>query len=155
MGYCQISDVTKAFPRFVRNATGSVQDADIQGWIDQHAARIDAALMQRGFDPQAPPTPGLSARQQNWLVILNADGAIGELGRVLEGNVTLQPGEVSLVSGRRKNYETVLADIRLGRYDNFFGLVSRIRGSIAGAESTQDAPEDRRENRGFGRTQEW
>jgi len=155
MGYCTPDDVCAAFPGFVRNAAGSIQDTQIQDWIDQHAARVDAALLQRGFDPQKPPSSGLVARQLNWLTALNADAAIGELGRALEGNITLQPGEVSLVSGRRKNYETVLEDIRKGRYDAFFGLQSRLWGSTGGAETDKSTPGERKENRTFGRNQEF
>jgi hypothetical protein len=153
-GYCGITDVTHAFPSFQRNATNSVQDSQIQSWIVQHAARIDAALIQRGFDPQNPPVP-LTSRQISWLQVLNADAAIGELGRALEGNITLQPGEISLVGGRRKNYETVLADIRLGRFDQFFGLKSRMWGSMAGAETDKSTPYSREENRAFGRNQKF
>lgn len=158
MGYCAITDVVAAFPNFVRNATGSIQDSQIQSWIDQHAARINAALAQRGINASSGVLPNgqaLSADQSNWLIILNADAAIGEMGRALEGNVTFQPGEISLVAGRRKNYETTLNDIRGGRYDAYFGQVSRFTNTgtygFGGAEADDSTPAERGENRAFGR----
>ena len=166
-GYCSITDVTNAFPSFQRNAPGSIQDAQIESWISIHAIRIRAALVQRGADPGSPNLPGwpagstlpsglaLSADQVTFLQGLNADMAIGELGRALEGNVTLQPGEISLISGRRRNYEAVLEDIRKGRYDAFFSLQSRLWGSTGGAETGKSTPGQRGENRAFGRNQEF
>ena len=53
MGYCTVDDVCSAFPRFVRNAAGSIQDSQIQGWIDDRKARIRSVSMMRNFDPDA------------------------------------------------------------------------------------------------------
>jgi hypothetical protein len=156
MGYCQITDVTNAFPSFQRNAPGSIQDIQIQAWIDQYGAEIRALLMKRGFDPLNPPGGvSLTPDQANWLTLRNADVVIGELGRALEGNVTLQPGEISTVAGRRKNYEKVMADVSKGEYDAFFGVPSRLWGSIGGAETDKSTPGQRGENRAFGRNQEF
>ena len=166
MGYCAISDVTDAFPSFQRQAAGSISDARIQTWIDQYASRIRAALMQRGVDPgwnsgtsvgtaSLPGGATISVDQSNWLLLLNADGAIGELGRALEGNVTLQPGEISVVGGRRKNYEMVLAAVAKGAYDAYWGLPSRLAGSIGGAEEDHTTPRQRDENRQFGINQKF
>jgi hypothetical protein len=97
----------------------------------------------------------ISADQIAFCQGLNADAAIGELGRALEGNVTLQAGEISLVAGRRRNYESMLADIRLGRYDAFWNAPSRLWGSTGGAETDKTTPCERGENRAFGRNQEF
>lgn len=150
MGYCQISDVCSEFPRFARNSPNSIQDSQIQAWIDQMASRIRAALMQRGLDPNAVT---LSADQQNWLAALNEDGAAAKLGAVLESNISLQTGEVSVAGQRRKAFESVLADIKNGRYDAYWGLASRLTNSIAGAEADRTTPGERDENRSFGKNQ--
>lgn len=150
MSYCQISDVCAEFPRFARNSPGSVQDPAIQAWIDNAAARIDAALIQRGITPASIP---LSADQQNWLRSLNLDAAVGRLALVLEAQVTLQPGEVSIAGQRLKQFEAVLNDVRSGRCDWFFGMESRLANSIAGAEADRSTPRERDENRSFGKNQ--
>lgn len=149
MSYCQISDVCADFPRFVRDSPGSVQDSAIQSWIDNAAARIDAALINRGI---APAATTLTADQQNWLRSLNLDAAVGRMGLVLEAQVTLQPGEVSLAGQRLKQFETTLNEVRNGRYDWFFGLQSRLRdpNAFAGADTDRSTPRERGENRAFG-----
>lgn len=151
MGYCQITDVCSEFPRFARNSPNSVQDAQIQIWIDQVAARIRAALMMRGVDPAAMT---LSADQTSWLSALNEDGAAAKLAAVLEANVTLQPGEVSIAQQRRKAFEAVLADFKNGRYDAYWGLESRFSGD-GGAETDRSTPRERDENRSFGKNQKF
>jgi hypothetical protein len=138
----------------LRGAAGSVSDAQIQTWIDRGASRIHAALFQRGIDPESglrPDGQPFSGSQLAFLADLNEDYAAARLASVLESVNTLQPGEVSVAGQRRKQYETILADIRLGRYDAYFAQVSRIRGSIGGAETDSSTPSDRGENRGFGR----
>lgn len=150
MGYCQITDVVSEFPRFVRNAPNSISDAQIQAWIDQGAARIRAALMQRGIDPS---TITLSTDQTNWLSSLNEDWAASKLAAVLEANISLQPGEVSVAQQRRRSFESVLGDIKLGRYDAFWSIQSRLANSIAGAEADRTTPHERGENRSFGKNQ--
>lgn len=149
MGYCIVDDVASAFPRFVRNAAGSISDAQIQGWIDDHAARIRSTLLLRGIDPA---TMTLTTDQSNFLRSLNRDAAIAELGSALEGNVALQPGEYSLAAARRRSYEQVLADVKKAVYDPMFGQTSRVVGT-AGASTDKSTPEERSENRSFGKNQ--
>jgi len=149
MSYCTVDDVAASFPRFVRNAVGSISDAQIQGWIDDHAARIRSTLMMRGVDPAAMT---LTTDQSNFLRSLNRDAGIAELGSALEGNLTLQPGEYSLAAARRRSYEQTLADIKRAAYDQFFAQTSRLVGT-AGANMDQSSPEERQENRSFGKNQ--
>jgi len=156
MGYCTVNDVGSVLPAMLRNAAGSVSDAQIQAWVDDGKARIRATLMQRGIDPDAATLPNglpLSTDQSNWLRALNADYAASKLAAVLETVNTLQPGEVSVAGQIRKAYEAILADIRLGRYDAYFGQVSRLRSSVGGAETDSSTPDDRGENRSFGKKQ--
>ena len=90
MSYCTVDDVCTAFPRFVRNAANSIQDTQIQDWIDDRKARIRSALYARAIDPDAM---ALTPDQANFLRALNRDGAIADLADALQGNVSLQAGE--------------------------------------------------------------
>jgi len=156
--FCQISDVVSEFPAFQRSAPGSVSDNQIQTWIYRSAARIMAALMQRGVDLTQPTLPNgqpVSFEQLNWLAELNEDAAASKLGAVLQSNVTLQPGEISIAGQRRRSFEAVMDDVRKGRYDAFWGLQSRLWGSVGGAETDRSTPGQRGENRAFGRNQEF
>lgn len=153
-GFCSVDDVCTSFPQFQRDANNSIQDSEIQRWIDNRKARIRSALMTRGFDPDNPPTP-LTTDQTNFLRSLNLDGAIGDLGDALQVTVTLQPGEFSLSSARRASFERVLKEINAAAHDRLFQpLIARTRevkpllGGIAGAETDPDA-ESITENRSF------
>ncbi|HLI03151.1 MAG TPA: hypothetical protein VFC10_07440 [Terriglobia bacterium] len=153
MGYCTVDDVAAEFPSFVRNA--DIQDAQIQAWIDRAAAAIAAALVQRGFDPDAPPLP-LTTRQSALLSGLNAAAVVRQLGDVLASRVSLQTGEPAVAGARGQALTTILKDIRAGAYDQFFGIQSRFRDSnaFAGADTDGTTPEDRQENRAFGMNQD-
>ena len=158
MSYCTVDQVCSEFPRFVRNAAGSIQDLQIQQWLDQAAARINAALAQRGigqfingvFTPVNPFGQG----QLDWLTSLNLDAGIGRLGTVFQAQVTMQPGEISIAGQRLKQFETTLNDLRNGRYDNVFGMASRITGT-AGAEADHTTPRERGDNTPFGMNQKF
>lgn len=116
-GYCTIDQVCAAFPQFQRDAPGSIQDSEIQSWIDGKKARIRAALLSRGFDPDAQTN---AADAQNFLREMNRDGAVAELGQALQGTVTLQPGEYSVAAERRKSFYAALTAMSKGDYDSLF-----------------------------------
>lgn len=153
-GYCTADDVCKAFPTFARNATGSIQDADITAWIELRKARIRSALLTRGFDPD---DPGVSGDALNLLKSVNLDGAVADLGDSLQGTATLQPGEYNLPGARRKSYEAVLKEIMTGEHDQLFQpTISRTENvtplfsGVGGAETEVSTPRERGENRKFG-----
>ena len=156
MSYCTVDDVCSAFPRFVRNATGSIEDAQIQGWIDDRKARIRAAFYARNIDPDAMT---LSTDQGDFLRALNRDGAIADLGDALQGNVALQAGEYSLADQRRKSFERQIAEIKQGLYDKFFSLLAKTveieptLGGIAGGETDRSTAFDRGEDKAFSKNQ--
>ena len=156
MSYCTVDDVCPVFPRFVRNAANSIQDAQIQGWIDDRKARIRAALYARGIDPDAMT---LTTDQANFLRALNRDGAVADLADALEGNVSLEAGEESEASARRKSFELQIAEIKQGLYDKFFSQLARTveiqptLGGTAGGETDQSTAQDRRENKSFSKDQ--
>jgi hypothetical protein len=156
MSYCTVDDVCTAFPRFVRNATGSIQDTDIQGWIDDRKARIRGAFLARTIDPDALT---LTTDQTNFLRALNRDGAIADLGDALQGNVTLQPGEYSLAQEHRAGFEREIKEIKEGLYDVLFSVIARhieiepLLGGIAGGETDYSTASDRGENKMFSKNQ--
>jgi len=156
MSYCTVDDVCTAFPRFVRNAPNSVQDTQIQDWIDDRKARIRAALYARALDPDAMQ---LTSDQANFLRALNRDGAIADLGDALEGNVSLQPAEFSQAAERRASFERQIAEIKQGLYDKFFSPLAKTveieptLGGTAGGETDRSTARDRGENKAFSKDQ--
>jgi hypothetical protein len=156
MVYTTIDDVCASFPSVQRNAPGSVQDDQIQDWIDDWKARIRGAFLSRNIDPDALT---LTADQMNFLRGLNRDGAIAELGDAVQGVITLQPSELALVGARRRSCERVVEQIKQGLYDVMFSGLARhveiepLFGGIGGAETDESTPQDRGENRAFGKDQ--
>jgi hypothetical protein len=156
MGYCTVDDVCTAFPRFVRNAAGSIQDAQIQNWIDDRKARIRSALFARNIDPDAMT---LTPDQAGFLRALNRDGGIADLGDALQGNVSLQPNEYSLPREHRASFERQIAEIKQGLYDKFFSSLAKTveieptLGGTAGGETDRSTAFDRGENKAFSKNQ--
>jgi len=150
MSYSTVDEVCSEFPRFQRNQAGSVSDAQIAGWLAGFAARIDSALAERGI---VVADLTLTAAQAAWLAALNQDAGVGKLGVVLQGNVTMQPGEYSLAAARGRQYEKVLAGVHDGVYDKFWGIQTKSKfGGVGGAEVAKtDTPEALGENRAFGK----
>jgi hypothetical protein len=148
MGYCTVDDVCSAFPRFVRNAAGSIQDAQIQGWIDDRKARIRSVAMMRNFDPDAQVN---STDITNFLRSLNREGAIADLADALEATITTASGPVALSERHRASYEAQLAEIKAGVHDTLFGLVSRVAGTAGADTPVGQTPEDTGQNQSFGR----
>jgi len=156
MSYCTVDDVCSAFPRFVRNAPNSIQDTQIQGWVDDRKARIRSVLYARGIDPDALE---LTTDQANFLRALNRDGAIGDLADALEGNVSLQPGEYSQAAARRKSFELQILEIKQGLYDKFFSVLAKTveieptLGGTAGGETDHSTALQRGEDKAFSKNQ--
>jgi hypothetical protein len=156
MSYCTVDDVCTAFPRFVRNAPGSIQDTDIQGWIDDRKARIRGAFLARLIDPDAMT---LTADQSNFLRALNRDGAIADLGDALQGNIALQPGEYSLAGSHRQSFERQIKEIKDGLYDALFSGIARhveiepLLGGMAGGETDHSTAFDRGEDKAFSKNE--
>ena len=156
MSYCTVDDVCTAFPRFVRNSAGSIQDTQIQDWIDDRKARVRSALYARAIDPDAME---LTPDQANFLRALNRDGAIADLGDALQGSVSLQPGEYSQAAERRKSFERQIAEIKQGLYDKFFSLLAKTveieptLGGTGGGETDRSTAFDRGEDKAFSKNQ--
>ncbi len=161
--YCSVTDVCSAFPSFQNTSPGSVQDSEIQQWIDNRKSQIRSAFLTRGFDPDNPPNNGgvLTNDQKNFLRALNADGAVADLLDSLQTTVTLQPGEASLGAERRKTYLRVLGEIAKAGHDALFNVgplgniarhqdVTPLFQGVAGAETMpEDTPPVLQQNRTF------
>jgi hypothetical protein len=156
MSYCTVDDVCTAFPRFVRNAPNSIQDTQIQDWIDDRKSRIRSAFFARNIDPDAMT---LTTDQANFLRALNRDGAMADLGDALQGNIALQPGEYSLAGARRKSFELQIKEIKEGLYDKIFSALARtveiepLLGGIAGGETDRSTAFDRGEDKAFSKNE--
>jgi hypothetical protein len=156
MSYCTVDDVCAAFPRFARNAANSIQDTQIQDWIDDRKSRIRSAFFARKIDPDAMT---LTSDQANFLRALNRDGAIADLGNALQGNIALQPGEYSLAGARRKSFELQIQEIKEGLYDKLFSTLARsveiapLLGGIAGGETDRSTAFDRGEDKAFSKNE--
>ncbi|MGB9487667.1 MAG: hypothetical protein WCD04_16335 [Terriglobia bacterium] len=156
MSYCTVDDVCTAFPRFVRNAANSIQDTQIQDWIDDRKARIRSAFLARLIDPD---TLALTVDAGNFLRALNRDGAIADLGDALQGDVTLQPGEYSLAGSHRQSFERQINEIKEGLYDALFSGLARhveiepLLGGTAGGETDRSTASDRGEDKAFSKNQ--
>ncbi len=150
--------MASAFPQFVRNATGSIQDSQIQGWIDDRKSQIRSAFLTRGYDPD---TQVLTVDQTNFLRALNRDGAMADLGDALQATITLQPGEYSVAQARRSSYSNCLKEIKQGLHDKLFQpslaktmdvepLIKYVAGSDQDLSST---PNTNQLNQFFGKNQ--
>ena len=148
MGYCTVDDVCSAFPRFVRNAAGSIQDSQIQGWIDDRKARIRSVTMMRNFDPDAQAN---STDVANLLRSLNREGAIADLADALEATITTAAGPVALSERHRQSFESQIAEIKNGVHDYLFGQVSRVAGTAGADTPVGQTPDDTGQNQAFGK----
>lgn len=156
--YCTIDDVTSSFPQFQRTAYGSIQDTEIQSWIDDRKSRIRSVLLARGFDPDAVT---LTGDQSKFLRALNRDGASADFGDALQSTITLQPGEYSVAAARRKSFELVIKEINQGLHDGLFQPdisrtteVGSLFSGVGGAEvDPGQTPVTASQTRFFGRSQ--
>lgn len=152
IAFCSVNDVANDYSGFVRNATSSISDIQIEGYISNWAGRIKAALKRRGVD-LATFEP--DEDQEAVLRAINFAGASADLGLALAGQVTLQ--QASQPAVRRREAEDGLKEIAEGLHDDLFGVrTSGSLGGIGGAEvSAEDTPEALEENRSFGKNSEF
>lgn len=117
-GYCTADDVCRPFPQFQRGVAGSISDDDIQNWILNRKARIRSVMLSRQkYDPD---TATLTTDQAAFLRSLNQLGSSADLGRALQGTVTLQPGEYSVPAADGRTFEAILKEIQAGVHDALF-----------------------------------
>ena len=131
MGYCTVDDVCKFFSRFTRNQPGSVQDADIAGWIDDASSTVHSALYQRGLDCNNLSNPLISDPTQS-TPVMDQPNVLRELARNygiwrLASSIwtTLSPTEQSSARSSFNRWTTSLKDISAGLYDKLFWYGAR------------------------------
>lgn len=128
MGYCTADDVCSAFPSFQRNIAGDIQDSEIDDWIDEAAAQIAAALVQRGFDPDSPPT-ALTTRQNNLLKLWNKAAVVARMAAAQAE----RSGAASKFPDPDQVMQNITDSIMKRNFDGIFGIASQF-GGFAGGE---------------------
>jgi hypothetical protein len=134
-----VAKVVKAVPRFQRG--GDIRDEDIQGWIEEVAQEVAAAMVKRGLslDPtQWPPAAGAFPTPEGLLEMINRAGAGATLAAAIASNFSNGPWAVQ--TGLQKQYERQLAGLRSGDYDKIFraGAATVESGPQFGGGNTAD-----------------
>jgi hypothetical protein len=91
-------------------------------------------------------TPTQIPLAANFLRSLNLAGAAADVADVLEANVTLQPGEVSMAAVKQKYFWQMIEEINKGRWDSIFKNPSRIVGTAGADTVIGQTPRDRGES---------
>ncbi len=148
MSFTTVDAVAAHYPGFQRGvANQNPADIEIQGWIDNQAARITALTTARGYDLTNLSTTNPSAYAV--LSMMNEIGAAADLGDALYS--MLGPGSPAAgwanPNTLRKSYENMLAELNQGAYDKLFVSLARTGdvypefGGIAGQETDPNDPE--------------
>jgi hypothetical protein len=148
MSFTTVDAVAAHYPGFVRGVVNqNPPDTEIQGWIDNQAARITALATARGYDLTNLSTGNPSA--YSVLSMMNEIGAAADLGDALFS--MLGPGSPAAgwanPNTLRKSYENMIAELNRGAYDKLFVILARTGdvypkfGGIAGQETDPTDPE--------------
>ncbi len=146
MSFTTIDNVAAHYPGFQRGvANQNPSDAQIQAWIENHAARITALAVGRGFDLTTLATANPQAYAI--LALINEVGAAADLGDALFS--LLGPDVPSAgwahPNTLRKSFENMLAELGQGIYDKLFVADARtgdVYPSFAGTAGQETDPED-------------
>ncbi len=145
MAFTTIDAVAAHYPGFQRGISNqNPSDAQIQAWIENHAARITALALGRGFDLDS--LAASNPRAYALLGLVNEMGAAADLGDALYS--LLGPDAPSAgwanPNSLRKSFESLLAELGRGAYDKVFiagartGDVYPSFGGTAGQETDPD-----------------
>ncbi len=149
MSFTTIDAVAAHYPGFQRGVPNqNPSDAQIQAWIENQAARIEALALGRGFDLDALGTANPQAYAL--LALLNETGAAAELGDALFPLLGPDAPSAGWVNPNvlRKSFESLLTELGRGAYDKLFvagvrtGDVYPSFGGIAGQETDPDDSEE-------------
>lgn len=149
MSFTTIDNVAAHYPGFQRGVTNqNPTDAQIQAWIENHAARITALAAGRGYDLTGLSTSNPQAYAV--LGLINEVGAAADLGDALFS--LLGPDVASQgwanPNALRRSFENMLAELGRGTYDKLFIAAARTGdaypalGGTAGQETDPEDPED-------------
>jgi hypothetical protein len=149
MSFTTIDAVAARYPGFQRGVENqNPSDAQIQAWIDNHAARITALGTGRGYDLTSLSTTNPQA--YTVLALINDVGAAADLGDALFSLLgpDAAPGGWANPNALRKSFENMLAELARGTYDKLFlpdartGDAYPAFGGIAGQETDPEDPEE-------------
>ena len=110
MSFTTIDAVAARYPGFQRGVENqNPSDAQIQAWIDNHAARITAMATGRGYDLTSLSTTNPQA--YTVLALINDVGAAADLGDALFSLLgpDAAPGGWANPNALRKSFENMLA----------------------------------------------
>jgi hypothetical protein len=149
MSFTTIDSVAARFPGFQRGvANQNPSDAQIQAWIDNHAARITALAVARGYDLTSLASSNPQAF--SLLALINDVGASADLGDALYSLLGPEASPQGWANPNflRKSFADMLAELDRGDYDKLFipdartGDAYPALGGTAGQETDPDDPED-------------
>ena len=149
MSFTTIDAVAARYPGFQRGVENqNPSDAQIQAWIDNHAARITAMATGRGYDLTSLSTTNPQA--YTVLALINDVGAAADLGDALFSLLgpDAAPGGWANPNALRKSFENMLAELAHGTYDKLFLSDARTGdaypsfGGVAGQETDSEDPEE-------------
>ena len=149
MSFTTIDAVAARYPGFQRGvANQNPSDAQIQAWIDNHAARITALATARGSD--RTPLAASNPQAYTLLALVNEVGAAADLGDALFSLLgpEASPQGWANPNSLRKSFEDMLAELGRGTYDKLFIPEARTGdaypsfGGTAGQETDADDPEE-------------
>ena len=149
MSFTTIDAVAARYPGFQRGvANQNPSDAQIQAWIDNHAARITALATARGYD--LTTLAASNPQAYTLLALVNEVGAAADLGDALFSLLgpEASPQGWANPNSLRKSFEDMLAELGRGTYDKLFIPEARTGdaypsfGGTAGQETDADDPEE-------------
>lgn len=108
MSYAQLADVQARIPLFAISGTSRPNSTQVQGFLDQRAEEIDAAIRSRGI-----ATPVTDAAWTTELLGLNAKAAAGDTMNAAFPS-DAGPGSTALGPSLLREYNQRLIDIRRG-----------------------------------------
>ena len=121
MSFTTIDAVAARYPGFQRGvANQSPSDAQIQAWIDNHAARLTALAAARGYDLTSLETS--NPRACSLLALINDVGASADLGDALYSLLGPEASPQGWANPNflRKSFADMLAELARGDYDKLF-----------------------------------
>jgi hypothetical protein len=148
MSFTTLEAVAAHYPGFQRGVTNqNPADAQIQGWIDNQAARITALAVGRGYD--LGDLEAENPQAYSLLALINETGAAADLGDALFS--LLGPGSSAQgwanPNSLRHTFENMMQELGQGTYDKLFvatartGDVAPAFGGVAGQETDPNDPE--------------
>lgn len=111
--YTTAAKVAGHFPSFKMTATSQPTQAQVEGYIANYAAIIEAVCIGRGYD-----LSNLTDRQIALLNVINEAGAAVDLGTALYGKITTSDSKEA--KSQYDSYDRNLKMLEKGSFDKLF-----------------------------------